>query len=345
MLRKLWILATLLAAISLGTTAQADVFVTGQTNINGSIQNNGSGVNAPGARNFGLGSNGISFTNFHGNVAGQGGVITAIGFSLLDGSQNTNGTVSQFSSTGSLIGIYALRGVENGQFGASFNEGVIRVFDRTSVGQPLPPGINPLDPSTWNPTNDLVAQFNINNTPINAVIQGPPGGQATEPLVVPNPGAINDATVDINAGVGTTADFLFSLVSGSLFTQLGANDDFFIRLNQLFQSPTINQAQVDALIAQLNPLFDALMAAGGFANGGTNTFSYGPPGSGTVYNPLGGPANGDTIQTNTGGLVVPGQTVPVTEIPEPASLIVWSVMAAGGAGLGMIRRRRNQAQA
>lgn len=341
MLRKIGILATLLAAVCFSSTAQADVFLTGQTNINGSIQNNGGGVNAPGARNFGLGSNGISFTNFHGNVAGQGGVITAIGFSLLDGSQNTNGTVSPFSSTGSMIGIYALRGVENGQFGASFTEGVIQVFDRTSIGQAFPPGINPLNPSTWNPTNDLVGTFKINNTPINAVLQGPPGGQATEPLVVPNPGAINDATVEVVAGAGTTADFLFSLLGGSLFTQLGANDDFFIRLNQLFQSPTLTEDQLTDLINQLNPLFDALMAAGGFANGGNNTFSYGV--GGTVYNPLGGPANGDTIQTNTGGLVVPGQTVPVTEIPEPASLIVWSVMAAGGAGLGMIRRRRNQA--
>lgn len=341
MLRKIGILATLLAAVCFSSTAQADVFVTGQTNINGSIQNNGLGSNALGARNFGLGSNGISFTNFQGGAPGTGGAITAVGFALLDGSYNANGGVGAFSQSGALIGIYALRGVENGAFGASFTEGVIQVFDRTPLGGGAAPSINPFDTSTWAPGSDMVAQFNINNTPISAVLQGPPGGNATEPLIVPNPAAINDATVNLNAATGTTADFLFSLVSGTLFTPLGGSDDFFIRLNQLISGTTglPDQAAVNALIAQLNPLFNTLMTAGGFAPG--SGFSFGA--GGTVYDPLGGPANGDTIQTNTGGLVVPGQVIPVTEIPEPASLIVWSVMAAGGMGLGMIRRRRNQA--
>lgn len=344
MLRKIGILATLLAAVCFSSTAQADVFVTGQTNINGAIQNNGTGLNYAGARNFGLGSNGISFTNFQGAGApGSGGVITAVGFAILDGSANVNGGVGPaYTTSPNLVGVYALRGVENGAFGASFNEGVIQVFDR-SLAAGATPAIFPLNPSSWTQGNDIVAQFNINNTPINAVLQGPPGGVATEPLLVPNPGAINDAEVDTTAGVGTTADFLFSLVSGGLFTPLGGSDDFFIRLNQLIAFPTgiPDQAALAALVAQLNDLFDDLMTDGGFDPG--NGFSYGNPGDGTVYNPLAGPNSGDTVQTNTGGLVVPGQVVPVTEIPEPASLIVWSVLAAGGAGLGMIRRRRNQA--
>jgi hypothetical protein len=340
MLRKIWIFATLLAVISLGNSAKADVLVTGPVGFNnpnvfvpGGTQVPGNPVGPSGLATL-AGSSGISFTNAWSNGApAVGDKVTAIGFSLVSSFTMSDTGIGLTNFPTVVVGVFALEGqiTQVGANGltAAFTSGAVNLYN---TGNPTVLGNNP---STWVPGG------NVNAAPLASFTLTDPGA------VVPGPGG---APVNLFAGntaevvfdnVNTDGDLLFDFVGamdvmGDQFIEYlnSLNPGLHVNINELFQSVTAGEYGLDAAdIAFLNSLFAALLGG-----------SFTGDGPGEDFNPLGNGSNGDTIQTLSYEANF-GNFVDNTEVPEPASLIVWSVMAAGGAGIGMIRRRRNQAQA
>jgi hypothetical protein len=356
MLRKLSFLAALVALLVGATAANADVFYSGTFNANGSVAG---GANVANASSLNLGGGGISYNNVFGSGAGGasvvGDTIVAVGFVPIIGANvATNSNVSFGLANNNLVAVYAFQGHVTSpppNAGASFqieqagNSGVIVIMDRSAVAG-LPAGLNITNPTTWvndinNLSNGQVARLTINNLPTTAPFYAPgvPGPLTTEIPPVVNPANINTANTQFNASVQSAPEFKLEIVNGGTFLtnpQVFAPDGsvrldyaMYLLLNQ--QVP-ISQATVPADITNLNKIAQALLGRD-FANNSTTGSQY-------DNNIAGG--SGDIALNNTGGRAIFGGQFAQTEVPEPASLLVWSVIAAG-AGVGMVRRRRQSA--
>jgi hypothetical protein len=357
MLRKLSFLAALMALLVGATAANADVFYSGTFNANGSV---GGGNNVANASSLNLGAGGVSYNNVYGTGPGGssvvGNTIVAVGFVPLIGANvNTNSNQSFGLANNNLVAVYAFQGTVTSppiNAGASFqienpnNKGVIIIMDRSAVAGG---GLDITNPSTWvNNLSDLtqgrVATLAINNLPTDSpyYARGLQGGPTVELPPVSNPANINTANTQFNASVQSAPEFKLQIVDGGTFLTNPQvfSPDGSIRLDYamyllLNQQLPLDQTDVPADVAKLNLIAMQLLGTN-FATGiGTN---------GSDYNNIIASGSGDIALNNTGGRAIfGGQFAPATtEVPEPASLLVWSVIAAG-AGVGMVRRRRQSA--
>jgi len=333
MLRKrfLWAIAL---SLSFGATSRADTFFTGRADFNGSLAG---GVNVLDAKRTNFDSGAISYSNVFTAAAppaGQAAVgnkVNTIGYVVLS-SATVGNTTTPFGTSNRITAVYALQGTITNANPLSttvrYDSGTVRVYDRG-----VTTGINNEMPSQWvtniaNLNQGVIATLGLDGIPT-AVLQGPPDGLLTESLVVVDPSAINSAKVNITAAVGNTADLLFNYLSGPFVTDFDVvdpkNPQLFVRLNETLQSATFNPNQTD-----LNTIFNAFLP-------GKGPFSTIGTGTGSDFGP-GGLGNPDTTFANDGGFAVPGATQ--VEIPEPASMLVWGLIAGGCGVYGGFRRFR-----
>ncbi len=353
MLRKFWILATLLAVASLGATAQADVFVSGtvQMNPNSGTTNPNGNDTVRQITSFG----GYSYTNKVGGDATSGGVRVVGVINNLGSILNGLGS-GDANTQSNITAVFALNGqfagdLNTGNLGANFDpsvggSGQIRFYNNDT-------GIISVDPSTWvtnilNLDEGLIGVFDLIARPtdfengeqgfpvVSDVISLTEALVNTARAVQGTTGPEGDATALFQLNTSFDLDLNSSLAP--LFEYLGISPDGGVEdpargalLVDLDELGSPDGALAGPYLDLFDDIFNTLLPSvgGGFLGGDT-------------YDPTKPFVTGDTSQSISGGDAYPGSMVSA-EVPEPASLIVWSVMAAGGAGLGMIRRRRNQA--
>lgn len=348
---KTWLvgLAMLLAT---SVAARADTFVTGTVDFSG-----GSLI-ANDARRANIDSAGVSYTNAWstgpGGVPALGDKVTAVGFVKISGAQV--GVATSSATPDRLVALYAIQGTivdaNPATLRAAFTAGQVRVYDRGSGA-----GLLQNDPDTWlgaatpisaGALNSDLGRYDITNAPT-AVVQGLPGGTTTEALVPFNLALINTSGVNLAAGVGsTTSEFVFRENVDGSFTNdynvglINPDDilddspvgDIFVRLNQTLSSATGGLAPVGGT-GDLNTIFTTFL--GGTFDSGSGGGTYNPAAG------LGPNGNGDVIQQNDGGFVVPGGRPQQEEIPEPTSILLFSVIGIGGMAYRLRRRLRKTA--
>jgi hypothetical protein len=320
--------------------ARADTFESGRVSANFASLG---GVNLPagqGVKTFGL-VNGVVYAHKSGNTVFELGEVAVpnYAFNTITG-QPTAGTPN------AIIATFALRGTFTGsgtQLTADFDPitgnglAVVSLTANNIVTTP----VNSLNPATWLGAMALNG-FTEAKRPT-AIIQGPPGGNATDQVLGFNPATVNTATTDSGQqGLTGTGNFKFDVTSGTFldYTNGGAGGfippsnanqlvtpALFLEANLQLQDPTIFGTPS---IASLNALYLQLTGIANAFNG---------------WNPQGGAntgSNGDTVQTIIGNVAVPGADITPLQVgvPEPTSILAWCVVA-GGVGLYRgIRRRR-----
>lgn len=333
----------------LGTSAQAGgVFVTGTMNVNSSdvgflpYPGNYQGFQSV---DFLTGAGTNSYTNAwtagnsNPNIPAAGDKVTSVGvlglsnfgksYSLSGGA----GTSMAYLTSGQFVAVYALQGVLSSNTSlANFDpsvggKGVIEIISLTN-----PSTFNPSNPNTWL-AGTVVGTLTITGRPSSSI----PGSAFThgaetdfaDNIGLLNGSGVNTASAAISGGalLNPNAQFQFVWQGGSLisgFNGLDQNPDFFVNLTQALTTTTpSNPGDTD-----LNSIFDTLMGLPSTTDG----FAV-PGGGGNDYDPTPLITNGDAEELNQGGFAVPGAIV-----PEPASMVLWSVFGAGFA-LSALRRR------
>jgi len=241
---------------------------------------------------------------------------------------------------------------------------------------PVGNSYNQFNPATWGTGGTLLAQFNVVNPPF-LVTQGATGAGGTVSPAVLNQVAINfvnptnqqgDFLFKQNTAVG---------VPGFLTTPLGVPDPGQVITGEGLHGFLNQKVDQPSSIDPTNPAddFRFLDPGGPTAGGGLGvlntiatslgvgtfapTFFNGaaPTGgdpTGTGFAPYAGPGYGGGSQVlsngsgdfgvNLGITTYPGfietpLTTPTT-IPEPTSMLLWGLFAAGSGAYGVIRRRR-----
>jgi hypothetical protein len=341
MLRRLLIPLTLLVGFCVVSNANADVFYSGRVDISSS---------QPNVRLI-TGYTGVSYTN---KVDGDNtsGRVRAVGVVNGLGSTLQNFTSVPFGNN--IVAVFALEGkfvgnLATGNLDADFDPvsgggiGQVRWYD---LGTNT---IDITDPSSWvNNINSLavgtIAVFDLVTRPTD-ILTGPPGPPATTFVNFLNENLINTAGA-VQGTTGPEGDARIKLELNSAFaldpTGISTLDPLFVYqpgqiVNPLTPTLIIDLDEIGegsgagsvVNTTQLGTIFDAFTGlTGGFLGGGTYT----------PNDPFG---SGDTAQSISGGDIYPGSQVPPgNEVPEPASIIVWSLLAIGGAGYRAMRQRK-----
>jgi hypothetical protein len=242
-----------------------------------------------------------------------------------------------------MYAVFALSGrfdatIGGGPLGADFDpltgpgSGIVNVYvrDTSPGGQGF---IDASNPDTWVPAGvTLLGTFNLVPRPT-AIEQGAPGGVLTDDVVGFNPNDINTAFTSDQVGEGGRAAVKASYdpTSGTFFdfTGLIENPADPTIIAQLDERLEINIAQLllaTGGVAKLEALYAALTGGGDFTPGGD------------PFNPLAPAATGDTSQLIQGDFAIPGSQI-VQVIPEPTSLLAFTLLLGGGLGARVLRRR------
>lgn len=321
-------------AVALVLTAtsvtRADIFFSGRVDVDPTL-----GGNVVTAVKEFSGFSGHSYTNLDPAT----GAVTALGFAQFSTSRAGLLTGVPASPSQRLVAVFALQGQFTGNVGlnqlaADFNAGLgqMRVYDFGSA-----PVIDPSNPATWVPnignlSQGVVATFNLTNRP-DAIFKGPPGGTATSDVLGFQASQVNTASTtsgDIGLQGDATIKFLYE--SGTLldFTPAGylvnpASPDLLVDIDELLELSVAQAFESNAAnLANLQTIFSGFLGV-----------NYVKPGD--TFNPTLLGTTGDTSQTINGGLGVPGSQV--AGIPEPATILGFTLLCAGGLGFRLLRRR------
>jgi len=299
-------------------------------------------------------SNGVSYNNsFSAGAAAPGDRIQTVGvatFNLGLGQPlqaPAPGTGVSPIPNHNIVGVFALTGTQQatpvGTLADQFRTGQLRLYDLGTNG------ISLANPATWVPNIAILSQGLLQT--YNLTFQVGPGAGVHQ-AVVAGPAATGQ---NVNQPGGSLQDVGIANI-GSPFNASG---------NVLFTNATpgagtftvTNPAGfVDGLFVHVDQTsvstapFDLGLGAAGVANLNLLSLGFGQglfadatlPGG--TFNPQGPPfTNGDIAQLTSGKtypVIIPLTTPTAPTIPEPASLIVWGLLAAGGSCYGSVRRWR-----
>lgn len=328
MFRNLSLWAMAFAAVLVPAVASADTFFTGRVDTSTAL----GGTNLPGAKLLNV-TGGVSYSN---QTTGPGGpVVNTVGVAFVPTFQSGNISGNNTASSANrFVAVFALQGSFEGAFNIDYEGGFgqVRFYDRGAGAG----GINVSDPSTWVPGGDfesnIVGVLNLTNRPT-GILQGPPGGVATEQVIGFNAAEVNTAGA-VSGQVGTSADATvifdfdasdsrntyFSFLAGYL-----VDPDSEAFLVDLVEQIISGANGIAANEADLQTIFNAFLGLDFDPN--------------DDYDPVNALASGDlSTDIQIGGRLIPGSLVGV-EIPEPASVMVWGLLGLTG-GVAAWRRRR-----
>jgi hypothetical protein len=260
---------------------------------------------------------GVGSGRIFGNAAGTmaGDAVHVVGATLW-GQFSTAGGTGNFNGPNNIVAVFALAGNQiapnpGAQFSALFNTGRLSFYNAG-------PGVfNPRDPATWGVSAaNLLATYTL-RAPDN-VVPGPGG----EPIFV--------ASAEQNIGNASSANAIDSeFLANKVFDNLLVNP-----LADGGQFKSTAQILAEGL---LNPLVEGMLNAISIAFG-QGAFS-------SPTDPFTPGSGGDVIEN--GGLklnplVTPGPGPGPGGIPEPASMLLWGIAAAGFGLAGGVRRYRRK---
>jgi hypothetical protein len=215
--------------------------------------------------------------------------------------------------------------LESGRLGLFFSPSAV-AFDRTN-------------PATWGvgaagqlATFNLIGQDNV--------FQGNAQAEAITVLAAQtNMIAANAINPTLNQGTFLFVDLNDPFLPVTTFDKLPPGFPFTENLIAEFQERLLTTplSLVPGGLAQLNAIAAFL---GQPANIGGQAFATlgGNPAVATDFNPSGNLSTGDATFQAGGGLVPGIQPQQVPDIPEPATLLLWGVIATGGVAVGLRRR-------
>lgn len=333
MFRNLSLWAMAFAAVLVPAVASADTFFTGRVDTSTAL----GGTNLPGAKLLQIGS-GVAYSNKAGGDA-TSGTVNVVGAAFVPTFLRNNNAGNTASDATRFLAVFALQGDFVGDLAANnlqvdFEGGLgqVRFYDLGAGGGG---NVDFSDPSTWTAGATLVGQIDLTGRPT-GILQGPPGGVATEQAIGFNAAEVNTASgVAGVLGAQTDASVIFS------FDESNVANTYFDFLASYLVDPdspaflidlitqVIGDNGIEANVADLEALFLAMLG---------QDFT---PGA-DIYDPSTlGVGTGDVAGSiQIGGRIIPGSLVGV-EIPEPASMITWTSILVSGAGIGWMRRRRN----
>ncbi len=366
-LGRLLVLAGLAALVALvyGASARADFFTQlatvdqtvagGATAVTNVILINGS--------TSGGGSFGNRFSRANGMLAdgppAVGDEVHIVGADqILAYSRSDGSTPSAMFGSNKVVGVFALRAViesiSGGSIVAHLLEGGLRLYDSPDGSG----SFNQRRPTSWGATDPLTAHLTLLPEisqyvlkPDEPVRQGNSEAQDPGPVFL-DPNKVNRSAVNATLGAFTDGNALFREVSdpddfinASTFdnpTNLPVLDEgLWVTVRDLNVGPGLIGSYTAPLLAPLDPLavlernaintiYTGIVGSSVFAN----FFS----GMADDYTPDGFVSNGDAA-LQTGATAEPGIQV----IPEPASVVLFSIMTVGMGLYSGLRRRGQKA--
>jgi len=324
--------ALALLVFGLAGIARADTLVLDQATINGF---------SVGQLNGGSGG-GASYTNTIATGAGDtavvGDTIKVIGFDFPSSIQsNVNGLkgaplptglaslgVEVFAASGFITSVTPLGG-SAASFNATFNKGTIQYWGGVNAA-----GFSSADPATWTAGGTLVETFSL-HTAGGAI----PGGFNTAVVSNPltGPGVSQPPPVNFGSANAATP---FNGNTITVFDEV-SNPGGFIPTAGIYQTFATQLSNPSAFNAgNADTLFGSLLVGDLFRPGG-ETYAPGYTISGGIFS--GSDLNGD-VQENLGTTTFFGAFIPQTLlVPEPASMLLWGALVAGGGVYRTVRKR------
>jgi len=377
MTRRLFIAS--FAALALVATARADTFVATASTVQ---TNNVGGTAPLTNTIVGSTSGGFSFDNTIGqNVGGLPGstlAFVSVGSDAVAGGYGQfgggtiPGTYTDGAGTHNVIAVFAVSGTLNTLAGGAVNTtsllGAVSYY-----AAPIGNSYNQFNPATWGTGGTLLAKFNLVSPPFN-VTQGTTGAGGAVPA-----GVLNQVGINLTNPTNQQGDFLFKQdktvgVSNFITVPTGVPDPGMVItgvglhgfLNQKLDQPSSsNPTNPGNDFRFLDPAGPTAGAGLGILN--TIAQNAGLPGFATAFFSGAAPTGGDPtgngfapyvgpsfgfgtnqgsgdFGVNLGQSSFPGfiESATTTTIPEPASMLLWGLFAAGSGVYGAIRRRRAQ---